>query len=326
MILAISDETVRRLIDVPTAVEVLADTCRAAARGGVSFAERSNLMLPKGWMRMSPAALADDGVMGYKEFHLTAATGIRFSIWLFDLNDGRPLALVDGKHITAIRTGACGGLAVRHLAPPDARRVGVIGSSDFGYRQLEATAAVRALDRVRVFSPTPANRERFARRAAEQLGIDAEAVGDPDAATGDADIVLIATDTRGRGPAVDDAVLSPGLHVNSIGSTLPNQRELHHDIWGRVDRLVTDTPGALRDSGDLIAAANEGTLEGVECVGLDDVVAGRHPGRLHTDEITVFKSVGTSAQDVAAALHVYRAARDRGLGRELPDIIEVKDD
>jgi ornithine cyclodeaminase/alanine dehydrogenase-like protein (mu-crystallin family) len=308
------------------AIDTLERTAFAAAAGQVAYAERSNLMLPNGWMRMAPAALLDEGVVGYKEFHLARPSGIRFSIWLYDLETGAPLAFVDGNHITAIRTGASGGLAVRCLSNDDASIVAVIGSSETAYRQLEAAAAVRSLRDVRVFSPTPQNRDRFALRARDELRVAVRSVGDVAEALDGAEVLLISTDTKGNGPALGPEIVRAGLHINSIGSTLPDQRELHHDVWRHVDVIAVDTVGVLHDSGDVLAARDAGTFDESVVRKLDEIVAGVAKGRTSAEQVTLYKSVGTSAQDVATALYVYREALRLGEGVELPDLISVKDD
>lgn len=326
MTLAINDDVCREVLSMADAIDVLERTAVATTKGQVTFAERSNLMLPNGWIRMAPAALLDDGVVGYKEFHLAQATGIRFTIWLFDLVTGAPLALVDGNHVTAIRTGASGGLAIKHLAREDSSVAAIVGSSETAFRQLEAAATVRSLRDVRVFSPTPANRERFSARAQVELGLDVSPVAVLDEALDGADLLLVSTDTKGAGPALGPAITRAGLHINSIGSTLPNQRELHHEVWRHVDVVAVDTPGVLHDSGDAIAAREAGTFDESVVRRLDDVVADAVPGRESDEDVTLYKSVGTSAQDVATALLIYREARRRGDGIELPDLISVKDD
>jgi alanine dehydrogenase len=326
VILGIPDSFATAVLDMSTTMTTLEAAAKAAVAGRVVHAERSNLMLPNGWMRMAPAALVDEGIVGYKEFHLAEGTGIRFTIWLFDLPTGQPLAMVDGKHITMMRTGASGGLGIKYLAPQSAATAAVIGSSETAFRQLEAAAVARTVTSAAVYSPTEANRLAFARRASDELGIRVAAVDDPREAVVDARILIISTDTRGRGPAVGADLVQPGMHINSIGSTLWSQRELHHSVWPHVDVVAVDTLGVLHDSGDIMAAREHDVFDESRVVPIDQVIAGAAPGRRDADQTTLYKSVGTSAQDVAAALVVYRAAVERGEGAQLLDIVEVRRD
>ena len=325
MTLVLRDREVSDLVTMSDAVAALREAMAAEARGRALYAERSNLRVPGGWMRMAPAALLDEGVVGYKEFHL-AGGGIRFTIRLFDAATGAPLAEMDGRHLTAVRTGASGGLGVDALAPPGPAEVAVIGSSDTAFRQLEGAAAVRPLRAVRVFSPNPANREALAARAGADLGLAVEPVASAQAAVDGAGVLLVATDTKGRGPCVGGDLLRPGLHVNSIGSTLPDQREVDEGAWKLADRIVVDTLGVLRDSGDALAAVAAGVHEEDRVATLADVLAGDAPGRGAATDVTLYKSVGTSAQDVAVALVAYRRATADGRGTQVADFVSVKQD
>lgn len=325
MTLVLRDDDVRDLVTMADAIDVLDDAARAEAEGEARYAERSNLILPQGWMRMAPAALLHEGMTGYKEFHL-AGGGIRFTIRLFDLATGALVTEMDGRHITAVRTGASGGLGVRALTAPSASVAAVVGSSETAFRQLEAAACVRPLKGARVYSPTPANRERLAAQAGEALDLEVRPVASLAEALDGADMLLVATDTKGRGPAVEGVPLPRGLHVTSIGSTLPAQRELGTDVWGRADRIVVDTRGVLRDSGDAIAAVEAGVHDEDRVALLADVLTGRAPGRTDDGQVTVYKSVGTSVQDLSVGLLAYRRAVAAGRGVEVADFVTVKQD
>jgi ornithine cyclodeaminase/alanine dehydrogenase-like protein (mu-crystallin family) len=323
MTLFLDDGDVCRLLSMEAAIATLDAAARSQADGSAPFTERANLILPNGWMRLAPAALVEVGVVGYKEFHSTAGVGVRFTINLFEYETGESLASIDGRRITAVRTGAAGGLAMRHCAAPDASVVAVLGSGSTARGQLDAAVAVRPVIGGKVYSPTGAHRARFCDEMSEQLDIElVPAASAPDAIEG-ADIVLVGTDTDGQ-PAVFGDWLHEGIHVSSIGSTLPDQRELDVSVWPVVDRVVVDTEGVLRDSGDALAALDAGVLVGTRMVELLDVVAGTVPGRRAPHEITLYKSVGTALQDVAVAYQVYLDAVREGLGQKWPDHVSVK--
>lgn len=325
MTLILNDADVCGLLTMEAVLDALDAAAKSEAGGESFFTERANLMLPNGWMRMAPAALTGLGVMGYKEFHSTAGVGVRFTVNLFDYETGESLASMDGRRITEIRTGAAGGLAVRHCASPHAATVAVLGSGSTARSQLAAAAAVRPLRSGRVFSPTPAHRKRFCEEMGQELGIDLVPMGDARQAVEGADVVLVATDSSGAAVFFGDW-LNPGVHVNSIGSTLPDQRELDVSVWPIVTRVVVDTPGVIRDSGDAIAAREAGVLDEGKVVELHGVVAGTASGRDGADDVTLYKSVGTALQDVAVAHHVYLEAVCQGIGHSTPEHVSVKTD
>lgn len=324
MPLLLSDRDVRSVATMRGVIDALAEAFADEATGEVVVGRRANLMLPNGWIRLAAAALPKLGVLGYKEFHLTAGHGVRYSIQLYDYETGRLLALIDGNHITALRTGATGGVALSHLAPEDVGTVGVIGSSSEAKAQLEAFAAVRTARRGLVFSPNPERRQRFCDEMEEVAGFELEPTESPEEVARQADVLLVATYTRQAGPALRGSWLHSGMHVNSIGSTLPVQREIDEQTWAFADMIVLDTPALLEESGDAIAARAAGTIDDRKVVALYDVVAGRVAGRTDGSESTLYKSVGTPLQDIVTGAYVYEEARHNGVGRQVDDYESLK--
>ena len=331
MPLVLNESEIRQSITMADAIAAIEQACQEQAAGQALYAERVNMRVPNGWMRLMPAALLTSGVMGYKEFHLTTVVEpagvahVRYAFHLFDYARGQQLAMLDANYLTAIRTGAASGAATKYMAPPDARRVGVIGSGAEARSQLEAVAAVRPVEWATVYSRSPERRERFARDMGAQLGCEIAPVDRPEATVEEAEILIVATNTAGTGPALFGRWLRRGLHVVSIGSTLPTQREIDPEVWSAADRIVVDTRRLLQESGDGIAAVEAGAVTPERVIELHDVVAAKAPGRANAGETTLYKSVGTALQDVAVAHRAYQQARARGLGRELPDFESVKD-
>jgi ornithine cyclodeaminase/alanine dehydrogenase-like protein (mu-crystallin family) len=281
-------------------------------------------MLPNGWIRLAAAALPKNGVLGYKEFHLTAGHGVRYAIQLYDYQTGHLLAVIDGNHITALRTGATGGVALEYLAPEHVGTVGVIGSGSEARAQLEAFAAVRTAKRGFVFSPNRERRQRFCDEMEEVAQLELRPTESAEAAAREADVLLVATYTRPARPALSGSWLHPGMHLNSIGSTLPVQREIDEQTWAMADLIVLDTLALLEESGDAVAARAAGTIDDGKVVQLCDVVAGRAAGRGNGRETTLYKSVGTPLQDMVTAAYVYEEARRNGVGREVEDYQSLK--
>lgn len=328
MPLVLSSEDIVASITMADAIEAIDGACRQEADGKAVVAGRLNLQLPNGWMRLMPAALLTSNVLGYKEFHLTRMSGteahVRYAYHLIEYSTGRLLAMLDANHVTSIRTGATAGVALRYLAPQGSVTAGIIGSGAEARAQIEALAAVRTVTRAKIYSRTASKRERFATDVGRELGIPMEPIDRPEAAAQDVDVLLVATNTNGTGPALLGEWIPKGLHINSIGSTLPTQREIDPAVWSVADRIVLDTRKLLEESGDAIAAKAAGTIDDAKLVELRDLVAGKALGRERPDQTTLYKSVGTGLQDVAVAYRIYENAKAAGRGREFGDYQSVK--
>src|SRR2546430_5018503 len=211
---------------------------------------------------------------------------------------GEPLAVMDGRLITEMRTAAASAVATERLARADTKVLAILGSGVQAKSHLAALRHVRSFKEVRVWSPH--NAPAFA----ERHGVKAVATG-ADAARG-ADVVVVAASSTT--PILQGRWLSPGAHVNAIGATRPEWRELDDDLVTTAHVFVDSREAALRESGDVIAAKSEVTEIGA-------VVAGTAPGRRNAKEITLFKSVGVAVEDVAAAALVLGAgSREPGAG------------
>ncbi len=332
MALLLSHEDVRQCVGMSDAVAAIESMCQAQAAGTALAADRVNLRLPNGWMRLMPGALVASGVLGYKEFHLTriaeATAHVRYAYHLFDYHSGELLAMMDADYLTFVRTAAASGAAIKRMAREEATALGIIGSGAEARSHLEAAAAVRSVRGAKVFSRDPARRQRFADEMSRQLRIDVTPVDRPEKAIEGADILLVATNTAGTGPALAAQSLASsarkGLHINSIGSTLPAQRELEPGVWSFADRIVLDSRRLLTESGDGIAATQAGTIDTAKVSELHEVVAGGARGRASAAETTLYKSIGTGLQDVAVAHAAYRQALTRGLGRRIEGFQSVK--
>jgi alanine dehydrogenase len=174
---------------------------------------------------------------------------------------------------------------------------------------------------VKVFSPNPERRERFAREMGEQHAVEVTAA-DSAADAADAPCVIAATNTGANGPvAIHGAWLRADAHLSTIGATAPTLREVDAETFARAAAIVVDTEHAGAECGDIMAAERAGTWDEGRVTTLARLVGDGAP--LARDGLSVFKSVGTAVQDLAAAAAVARVARERGLGREL-DIVSPK--
>jgi len=213
-------------------------------------------------------------------------------------DDGSPIGVVDGPTITAIRTGAGAGLATRLLARDSARSLAMLGSGAMAFDQVEAVRAVRDIDEILVWSRDL----EHARALAHRVG--GEAVGDADEAVRRADVVSCATPATT--PLFSEESVKSGTHVNAVGAFTPEMAELSPGLLERAYVVVDDVEAAAAEAGDLIQAGREPNTT------LRDLLAGVNPQI--GEDVTVFKSVGVAAQDVAAAARALANAERDGLG------------
>jgi len=211
-------------------------------------------------------------------------------IVMFKPETGEPVAVIDGRLITEMRTAAASAVATERLARADASVLAILGSGVQAGSHLAALRHVRSFKEVRVWSP------RNAAAFAQRHGVKAAATA-ADAVRG-ADVVVVAANATT--PVLQGRWLAPGTHVNAIGATRPDWRELDDDVVTKARVFVDSREAAVRESGDVIAARSEVTEIGA-------VVLGADPGRRSAEEITLFKSVGVAVEDVAAAALVLRA-------------------
>ena len=239
-----------------------------------------------------------------------------FALPLFDAESGKLLALLDGASMNPFKTGATGAVGVDALAREDATTCAVIGSGAQARGQLRATATVRDLEAVRVFSPTEESRESFAAEFDDRLPATVTAVESSAVAVGDADIVITAT--TATEPVVRDGDLPDGVHVTAMGQYDRGKRELETGTVARATYVPDLRERAFRDAGSFLAARDDGAVDDDDIhAELGEVVAGHSPGRTSADEVTVFDSGGTGVETVAAAWMLYERARDEGLGESI---------
>lgn len=233
---------------------------------------------------------------------------------LLDPATGRPLALLDGTYLTALRTGAASGVATRHLAREDARVLALFGAGAQALPQALAVCAVRPIERIWLVNRTRDHAQLLAARM-RGAGMQQDLRIAPSVEQALAEADVICTATASPTPLFDDALLRPGTHINGVGSFRPDMAEIPPATVARARVVVDQRAAAWAEAGDLIQPRAAGLIdESHVAAELGEVAAGQVPGRRDPTEITFFKSVGNAVQDVAvAALAVERAAA-RGLG------------
>ncbi len=250
---------------------------------------------PGGFFGMMPA-LTPEG-LGIKIVTFYATNAERSlpthmaTIFLVDPQTGAPLAVMDGRLITEMRTAAVSAAATKLLAPLDAKILAILGSGVQARSHVEALRLVRNFEEIRVWSPTREHAERFAKEIGAKP-MPAEA------AVRDADVIVTATNSKTA--VLKGSWLKPGCHVNAVGACRPDWRELDDEAMSNVV-FVDSREGALKESGDVILSGATIYAE------LGKALASKVPPR--ASEITIFKSLGMAVEDIAAALLVYRSGK-----------------
>ena len=276
--------------------DVAAGRDRSPIRSRVSLGSGDLLLMPgvrdggRGASVKLVTVMAENPARGLPTIHAVV-------VW-FDAETGRPVALLDGETVTAMRTGAASGVATRLLARPDAATMAVIGAGAQAEWQIRAVLASRPIRRVLVYARTPQHREAFAKRMAESTGIGTEAVDTAEAAVRAADVVCCATTSSE--PVFDAGWLPPGAHVNGIGAFRLGMVEMPPELFGRAAVVAVDSrTAAMEEAGDLVAAVEAGLVAEEDLIEIGSVDHEWVQGR-DANALTVFKSVGLAIQDVAA--------------------------
>ncbi len=318
--LFLSDADVASLADWPSVVGALAAaySCRMSE---AMVPPRSMARGDGVWLRSLTAVSPSGGHLGCKLIAASLRGGYAsYLISLFDQQTAALSALIDGNRVTGLRTAGTATLAVDLLAPQKPLRVAVIGSGFEARGALDCLRTVRDLASVRVFSPTPASRERFA--LSFRPDIDITVATSAEAAVQDADVIICAARSRDESPVLRGAWLSAGVTVVSLGSTLPEQREVDEETLARAACIVADMPEeVLHDTGDALAAIRAGIDVAGKTVSLAELAADKVTPRRSADDIVLYRSVGSALQDVVIAEMLLALAKAQGHGSPLPSTI-----
>lgn len=304
---------VRASLTMNAAIDAVATAYAQLAVGKATMPLRSRVHTDKGVSLLMPAHLHESGDFAVKIVSVYGGNPdlglptVTATVLAMDSRTGLPLALMEGDSLTALRTGAAGGVAARYLARKDAKTVALFGAGVQGRAQLQAVMAVRDISRVAIVDPFEAS----ARRLAEEIAgwpQAPEAVVEPfpRAAVSRADIVLAATTSKT--PLFDGNDLKPGTHVTGVGAFTPEMQEIDPNTIARARVVVDQRDAVLAEAGDIIKAEAKIDAE------IGEIVNGDKPGRQNDEEITFFKSVGLAVQDAVAAAAVLKAAEEKGLG------------
>ena len=322
MSLVLTGSQVMQVLDMDLALTSAEEAFRAYGEGRANMPPKAYLTLAHGDFRAmyGEIFLSRGHICGLKWVNVhpgNPAQGlltVMAKILLNNPDTGLEFADLDGTHITDYRTGASGGVAARHLARPDATRLGLIGAGAQARTQVAAILKVRPIQEIMVYDRHLTCSRPFAEQAAAMYGIAVRPVENPAEAVSGMDIVV--TTTPSRTPVVAREWVSPGTHINAIGADAAGKQELAPAILYAA-KVVVDDWAQASHSGEINVALAQGELTPEQIYGsLGDIVAGKKPGRVTPEEITVFDSTGLIIQDLALGLAVYQRAKQRGLGEE----------
>ena len=294
--LFLNEDQVREHLQMAELIPAMEKALIEFSAGKVTQPVRSviNVDPPGGFLGLMPA-LTPDG-LGLKVVTFFPSNAQRdipthmATIFLVDPETGTPVAIMDGRLITEMRTAAVSAAATKLLASPGAKILAILGSGVQAHSHMEALRIVRNFEEIRVWSPTREHAEQFAKE------VGAVAMSPEEAVRG-ADVIVTATNSKM--PVLKGAWLKPGCHVNAVGACRPDWRELNDEAMNNVV-FVDSGKGAMKESGDVILSSAKIYAE------LGEALAGNVPSR--ATETTIFKSLGMAVEDIAAAMLVYRSA------------------
>lgn len=318
MALYLTENDVDRLLPMPACIDAVEHAFQDLAAGNAAFRPRARVAASGAMLHVLPAASDRLGRLAVKAY-ATTSDAARFVVLLFDTHTAEHLATIEADRLGQRRTGAATAVATRYLSRHDAGVLAILGTGWQARAQVEAIACVRQLRDVRAWGRDRDRLIEFCGEVSRATGASVQPAKSAEAAVRGADIVVTAT-SAGQ-PVLKGAWLSPGMHLNAVGSNRADRREIDDEAVARADVIVADsTEQARLEAGDLLLAKSpEGSLQAVtRAIDLATVVSGRHPGRTDPRSLTLFKSLGIGLEDLAAASLVFDRARASGAGRPCP--------
>lgn len=312
-LLIINGPALAELVPLSDAIAIVDKAMRSLSDGQVMAPERAIMAVnPTTRLGLMPGAMPGLGRFGLKAVSLSTEaprhglSSHQGMMLLFDDQTGRPLAALDCHALTRLRTAAASAVATRALARPDAKTLAIIGTGDLALPHIEAMAMVRPIARVVIWGRSPDK----ARAVAETCSRLAVTVADSiEAAVAEADIVC--TLTASNVPILEGRWLKSGQHVNLVGASIRAAREADDEVVARGRFIADSRAHALSQAGELRHAVEQGRVGEDHLKGeIGEVLLGRVPGRTEPDQLTIYKSLGHVAQDIAVADAAFGRARN----------------
>ena len=317
--LLVTAAEIETLFPMDRAIAAARSAMRQVSSGDTLLPLRQFLAIPDapGKMAVMPGYIAHPPRFGLKTVSkfTNAAHSHVGTVQLYDATNGQLLAIIEGGTLTAIRTAAASALATDLLARPDSHRLAILGTGEQARRHIEAMAAVRPISQIRIWGRNARNAEALAAtlRNADMPAIVAATVAE---AVADADIVC--TTTAAATPILHGQHVRPGTHVNLVGSAIPTTAEADTALVAMSQFYGDYRAATLAQAGEFRNAIAAGLITADHLIGeIGELILGRIPGRQDDTAITLYKSLGVTAQDLTAADAILEAARAHGMGHEI---------
>jgi ornithine cyclodeaminase len=320
--LVISGEEVAEHLSWDACIPLMREAMSALSRGETKQLLRSIVDLDGGGMfGIMPGAMGQgpdkSGPFGAKLLSVfPAAAGIpshRGMLVLFDSASGAPACLIEAGELTAIRTAAASAAATDALARPEASRLAILGTGEQAWRHIEAIAHVRQLTEILIWGRSPEKAAALSMRTRNKLGLDSSPAPGVESAVAGADIVCTATGSAE--PILFGDWVDPGTHLNIVGSSRAGPVEIDGQLVVKSRFFADHRESVLRQGAEFLEAKAAGLIGDDHVIGeIGEVYDGRIPSRRSPEEITIYKSLGSIVQDLAAGWHLYEAALEKGFG------------
>jgi alanine dehydrogenase len=329
--LILSRSDISGVLTMRDCIDAVEEGFRAMGRGDVLAPERLALSLPdgKGVALQMPAHMTlpargqarAEGALGAKivtvfESNIDRNLEAIQSIYLLFASDtGVPLALMDGRFITALRTAATSALATKFMATSEPKRAAIFGAGPQAQFHIKAMFEVCDVQKIFITSRTMEKATALAQEAASEFAITCEVVS-PETAARESNLICACSSSPA--PLFDGSLIKPGAHINAVGAFTPETRELDTLTIQRARVIIDAASAAGREAGEILIPLSEGAILPDHIKGtLADVVAGKVAGRVSDEEITLFKSCGHAIEDLVTAKLAYEKAIALGIGTEI---------
>lgn len=316
----LNQSEVLSLLNSDEVLSAVEDAFRAYGMRKVQMPPKSYLFYERysGDLRTMPAYIETPEATGVKIVNVHTKNGskkmptVMAVVLLNDPENGYPIAMMNGTHLTALRTGAAGAIASKYLSRQNSSIIGFVGCGVQAQTQLQMHVLVRNITAVRIFDTNPEIQQNFANWISSHFNIDVDAAASvEDACRCD----ILNTLTPVKSPVVKREYIRSGMHINAIGADAPGKEELDPEIL-KLAKVVVDDWEQAHHSGEINVPCERGNFARSDLYGeLGQIVAGLTPGRTNDEDITIFDSTGLAIQDIAVAHLVYQRARQKGIGQ-----------
>ncbi len=311
-VLIANKNDINNAISMQECIDVMEETLTLLAKGDAYNPLRDSMHIPdkNGLLGTMPGHINKHSVFGIKAVSVypeNAHIGLdshQGSVTLFDATNGVPLAIMDAGQITAVRTAAVSAVATKILAKKNSTTLAILGSGVQASSHVEAMNAVLKLDEIRVWSRNKDNAKNFIATQNKKYGVPFECFDSVNDCAHDADVIC--TTTASVDPILYGHHLTEGVHINAVGSSVYNTRELDGSAMQLCQLYVDKKESAINESGDFLIAKQEGLINDNHIIGsLGEILTNQIAGRQANTDITLFKSLGLAVEDIATAFFIY---------------------